>query len=77
MRAGVANSPVAEVLVNASSSDIDNIFGDNKDAGEIDYSAPYEVFNLQGMKVGAATADLIPGIYIIRQDNVVKKIAVR
>lgn len=77
MRAGVANSPVAEVLVNASSSDIDNIFGDNKDAGEIDYSAPYEVYNLQGMKVGTTTAGLIPGIYIIRQGSVVKKIAVR
>lgn len=72
-----ANGPVAEVLVNASSSDIDNIFGDNKDAGEIDYSAPYEVYNLQGMKVGATTAGLIPGIYIIRQGSVVKKIAVR
>lgn len=72
-----ANGPVAEVLVNASSSDIDNIFGDNKDSGEIDYSAPYEVYNLQGMKVGATTSGLIPGIYIIRQGSVVKKIAVR
>lgn len=72
-----ANGPVAEVLVNASSSDIDNIFDDNKDAGEIDYSAPYEVYNLQGMKVGATTAGLIPGIYIIRQGSLVKKIAVR
>lgn len=72
-----ANGPVAEVLVNASSSDIDNIFGDNKDAGEIDYSAPYEVYNLQGMKVGTTTSGLIPGIYIIRQGSVVKKIVVR
>lgn len=72
-----ANGPVAEVLVNASSSDIYNIFGDNKDAGEIDYSAPYEVYNLQGMKVGTTTSGLIPGIYIIRQGSVVKKIAVR
>lgn len=72
-----ANGPVAEVTVNASSSDIDNIFGDNKDSGEIDYSAPYEVYNLQGMKVGTTTSGLIPGIYIIRQGSVVKKIAVR
>lgn len=72
-----ANGPVAEVLVNASSSDIDHIFDDNKDAGEIDYSAPYDVYNLQGMKVGTTTAGLIPGIYIIRQGSVVKKIAVR
>ena len=39
--------------------------------------APYEVFNLNGVKVAESTDNLPAGIYIVRQGNVVKKIAVK
>lgn len=72
-----ANGPIAEVLVNASSSEIDDVISDSDKLGDIDYSAPYEVYNLQGIRVSTSTECLIPGIYIIRQGNNVKKIAIR
>ncbi|MDE6061929.1 MAG: leucine-rich repeat domain-containing protein, partial [Duncaniella sp.] len=39
--------------------------------------APYEVYNLNGVKVGESTDNLPAGIYIVRQGNTVKKIAVK
>lgn len=38
---------------------------------------PYEVFNLNGVKAGDSLNSLAPGLYIIRQGNTVKKIAVK
>ncbi|MDE6301745.1 MAG: hypothetical protein K2M19_08515, partial [Muribaculaceae bacterium] len=43
---------------------------------DVDYSAPYEVYNLNGMKVGDSRESLLPGIYIVRQGQAVQKIAV-
>ena len=43
----------------------------------IDFTLPYEVFNLNGVKVAESTVILPVGIYIIRQGNAVKKIAVK
>lgn len=37
----------------------------------------YEVFNLNGVKVGDNVEALAPGIYIIRQSNTIKKIAIK
>lgn len=45
--------------------------------GEIDYSAPYEVYNLSGAQVATSTENLNPGIYIIRQVDKVHKVAIR
>lgn len=40
----------------------------------IDYNAPYEIYNLQGMRVSTPA----PGqIYIVRQDNKVEKVIIR
>ena len=39
--------------------------------------APYEIFNLNGVKVADSTENLPSGIYILRQGNLAKKIAVK
>lgn len=43
-------------------------------AGEIDYNAPYEVYNLSGMRVADTLSNLPAGLYIVRQGSVVKKL---
>ena len=40
-------------------------------------AAPVEVYNLSGVKVSNSTETLAPGIYIVRQGTVTKKIAVQ
>lgn len=47
------------------------------DGNSIDWSAPYEVYNLSGMMLGDSTDGLRPGIYIVRQGNRAEKISVR
>ena len=59
-----------------SGTGIDEI-GVEKDMKDIDYAAAYEVYNLNGLKVGDSTDNLAPGIYIIRQGNRTQKIVVR
>ena len=50
---------------------VENVIADfNEDA-------PYEVFNLNGVKAAESTVNLPAGIYIVRQGNNVKKIAVK
>lgn len=39
--------------------------------------APYEIFNLNGVKVADSTENLPSGIYILRQGKLAKKIAVK
>ncbi len=41
------------------------------------YSLLYEVYRLNGVMVGNSIDNLAPGIYIVRQGNVVKKISVK
>lgn len=72
-----ANGPVAEFTVNDVNSGIDEVVNDTSTSGEIDYNAPVEVYNLQGMMVGNNTENLTSGIYIVRQGNNVKKIAAK
>ena len=50
---------------------------DDKHKGSIDYSLPYEVYNMSGARIGESKNGLGNGIYILRQGNTVKKIAVR
>lgn len=71
------NGPVAEIAVNDSSSAIDNIVYKGSAEANIDFSLPFEVYNLQGVKVGKTTDNLTPGIYIIRQNNITKKVIVQ
>ncbi len=43
----------------------------------IDFQAPYEVYNLGGMKVGSSTANLATGVYLVHQGDKVQKIAIQ
>lgn len=49
----------------------------DKQEGTIDYTAPYEVYNLSGLRVANSVENLASGIYIVRQGNLVTKIAVK
>lgn len=73
-----ANGPQVEVTVfNSDFNGIEDVVTDSPMANEsIDFNAPYEVYNLNGIKVGDSTSSLPAGIYIVRQGNAVKKIAV-
>ena len=71
-----ADGPVAEVTVNNNQSGVDTIL-DNNDPKEIDFTAPVEVYNLQGVKVATTVDHLSAGIYIVRQGKNVMKMAVK
>ena len=43
---------------------------------EIDYSNPYEVYNISGVKIGKCIEGLPSGVYILRQNTKTLKIAV-
>lgn len=49
----------------------------SEEAAEINFNAPVEVYNLQGVRVADSTENLANGLYIIRQGNAVKKITVK
>ena len=74
-----ADGPVAEFTVNDTSipTGIDDVVNDSTPSGDIDFSAPVEVYNLQGVRVADSMQNLANGIYIVRQGDNVKKIAVR
>ncbi len=72
-----ADGPVAEITVNAIFSGIDEIVTDEEVSAEIDFTAPVEVYNLQGVMVARTTDNLATGFYIVRQGKNVKKIAVK
>lgn len=36
-----------------------------------------DFFNINGVRIGESLENLSPAIYIVRQDNIVKKITVR
>ena len=44
---------------------------------EFDSTLPYEVYNLNGVMIGNSIDNLAHGIYIVRQGDTVKKIAVK
>ncbi|MDE6017547.1 MAG: leucine-rich repeat protein, partial [Muribaculaceae bacterium] len=70
------DGPVAQVAVDENGLNaVESIpIGDN---GTIDYTLPYEVFNMNGLKVSDTTEGLANGIYIIRQGKAVVKTVVR
>ena len=59
----------------ASTSAVTMIESD--DVKAIDWSKPFEVFDLGGKKVGTKIENLAPAIYIVRQDSASAKIAVK
>ena len=56
-------------------SGIEDVVADGVDA--IDYTKPYEVYNLQGALVGQSTDGLAAGVYIVRQGEKSAKVAIR
>ena len=73
-----ANGPAAEFTVNNIPTGIEDVIYDGGNAsGDIDFSAPVEVYNLQGVKMAHSVENLANGIYIVRQGNNVRKIAVK
>lgn len=70
-----ADGPVAEVEVDAKVTGIDNVTADGAD--DIDFGVPLQVYSLQGIMIAGGIDDLPAGIYIVRQGDKVKKIAVR
>lgn len=69
-----ANGPIARVNIGNNLSGIDEIGSDTSQA--IDYSKPYDVYNMQGIRVGSTTKGLVPGMYIVRQGAATAKIAI-
>ena len=70
------DGPVAQITVsNAGIDAVDSVAADGE--GSIDYTRPYEVYNMSGLKVADSTEGLTTGLYIIRQGNAAVKTAVR
>lgn len=73
-----ADGPVAEFTVNDVTSGIEDVTVDGgNESGDIDFSAPAEIYNLQGVRVSDSVENLANGIYIVRQGNNFKKIVVK
>ena len=72
-----ANGLVAEFTVNNAQSGIDEIIEGATSSDGIDYNAPIEVFNLQGVRVADTIDNIATGIYIIRQGKNVQKVLVK
>ena len=70
-----ADGPVLEFTSKGITNNVENINTDSSN-GDIDYSEPVEVYNLNGLRVGDSINSLAPGFYIVRQGAKVKKIAV-
>ena len=70
------DGPVAQVAVDENGLNaVESIpVGDN---GIIDYTLPYEIYNMNGLKVSNSTEGLAKGIYIIRQGKAAVKTVVR
>ncbi|MDE6557185.1 MAG: leucine-rich repeat domain-containing protein [Duncaniella sp.] len=62
------------------SSIIDDLTGDSKIdevLNEINYSLPYEVFDLKGMSLGKSLENIPQGVYIVRQGEKSKKLLIK
>ncbi len=56
-------------------SAIDKVEGEAVES--IDYSAPYEVYSLQGIRLAASLDQLPAGLYVVRQGSHTAKIAIQ
>ena len=70
------DGPIAEVTVNNTGINSVKTVMDRND-NSIDFSRPYEVYNMSGLKVTYYKEGLSNGIYIIRQGNAMVKKVVR
>lgn len=69
------DGPTAVFQFTVTPADIDEIATGGDNPG-IDYSKPYQVYNLQGVKISDSTDNLPAGVYIIRQNSLALKIMV-
>lgn len=76
IRFGCSGKDSLECLV-TSVSGIDDIQPDYVNDGVIDFTAPMEIYNLNGVLISVPYDNLAPGIYIIRQGGIIKKVIVR
>lgn len=66
----------ADYVNNDGSSGVNEIFMNNN-KNEVDMDSLYDVYDFHGRKLGNSIENLASGIYIIRQGNAQKKIAVK
>lgn len=72
-----ANGPEAIFTSEGITNGVCDIISDKNANGEIDYTTPYEVYNLSGICVASSRDNLASGIYIVRQGATTNKIAIR
>lgn len=72
-----ADGPVAEVSLTGDVTGVGEIVIEGNKAIDIDYSQPYDIYNMSGLKVGESTDGLSKGIYILRQGKAAVKTVVR
>lgn len=65
------------VVLKEGSSGIEPVIPGTPDSKEIDWNAPYDVYDLNGIRVATSIRNLDRGIYIVRQGNNTKKIVLR
>lgn len=71
-----ANGPVLELNVEGIDAGVEDILIDSPAQG-VDRNASYEVYNLNGSKLGGSIDNLAAGVYILRQGSVVEKVLVK
>lgn len=70
-----SDKPIATVKISGTTTCTENhIINDSQN---IDYSAPYQIYNIHGNIIGTDKDSLPAGIYIIRQNNLTEKIFIR
>ncbi len=70
-----SDKPIATVKISATTTCTENhIINDSQN---IDYSAPYQIYNIHGNLIGTDKDSLNTGIYIIRQNTLTEKIFIR
>ncbi len=69
-----ADAPIAMVAINSELADIEDIVIDRPQSQTIDYTEPYDVYNMQGVWLGRSVDAVAPGFYIVRQGTKAAKI---
>lgn len=69
-------SELDEIFGTAINTGVENISRHESESA-IDFGQPYLVYNLNGAEISDTIKNLEPGVYIVRQQNSVKKIAVK
>lgn len=71
-----ADGPILEFNVEDIPAGVNSVMTENNN-GTIDFSAPVDVYNMTGCRIADTLDNVAPGIYIVRQGNIVIKIAIK